>query len=104
MHKIYTAANLADAYLLRDRLARAGIEVFVFNEHAQGGLGEIPFTQTYPELWLADSHDVARALDEIRAYEAKPGRDDPPHKCPTCGEDNPASFEVCWRCGRPLAG
>ncbi len=103
MHKIYTAANLADAYLVRDRLARAGIEVYVFNEHAQGGLGEIPFTQTYPELWLADGRDVARALDEIHAHEGASRRDDPPRKCPACGEDSPASFDVCWRCGGMLA-
>lgn len=103
MHKIYTAANLADAYLVRDRLARAGIEAYVFNEHAQGGLGEIPFSETYPELWLADGRDVARALEEIRAHEGASRRDDPPHKCPACGEDSPASFDVCWRCGGMLA-
>jgi hypothetical protein len=104
MQRLYRAANLPEAYLLRELLARAGIETVVFNEHAQGGLGEIPFTQAYPELWLTDERDAARARGVIEAYES-PGRSGASDSiCPACGEDNPRGFELCWRCGALLPG
>ncbi len=104
MHRLYTAANLPEAYLLRALLAHAGIEAFVFNEHAHGGLGEIPFMHACPELWLADEADIARATRVIRGYEAPPPASRMSRPCSACGEDNPGGFELCWRCGRPFAG
>jgi hypothetical protein len=26
----------------------------------------------------------------------------PPAKCAACGEENPASFDLCWSCGAGL--
>ena len=39
MRRLCSAANLPEAYLLKQLLEQAGIEARVFNEHAQGGLG-----------------------------------------------------------------
>lgn len=101
MRRIRSAANLPEAYLLKQLLERAGIEAHVFNEHAQGALGEIPFIHAYPEVWVADEADAARAEELIGAYE----RTEPSavtRACPACGEQNPQGFEICWRCGAPL--
>lgn len=101
MQKLYSAANLQDAYLLVHRLDRAGIEVRVLNEHAQGGLGELPFTHVYPEVWLLDPADAARArriVAEHEQGEAAPGT----RLCRACREENPGGFELCWRCGAEL--
>lgn len=101
MRRIRSAANLPEAYLLKQLLERAGIEAHVFNEHAQGALGEIPFIHAYPEVWVADEADAARAEELIGAYErAAPSA--ATHACPACGEQNPQGFEICWRCGAPL--
>jgi ribosomal protein L40E len=27
----------------------------------------------------------------------------PSHRCRDCGEENPGTFETCWRCGHSLA-
>ncbi|UCH54187.1 MAG: DUF2007 domain-containing protein [Pseudomonadota bacterium] len=102
MQKLYSAANLAEAYLVRELLARAGIAVRVFNEHAQGGLGEIPFTQAFPELWIENSGDATRALEVVREYEHALHDARPARRCTVCAEENPASFELCWRCGALL--
>jgi hypothetical protein len=102
MQRLYTAANLPEAYLLVQLLARAGIEARVFNEHAQGGLGEIPFLHTYPEVWLMEPAEEERARRLLAAYEsADPGPGT--RRCPGCGEENPQTFELCWHCGAPLA-
>lgn len=98
MQKLYTAANLPDAYLLVHRLNRAGIEVRVLNEHAQGGLGELPFTHVYPEIWLLEPADAARALRIVAEHE-QPETPARPRLCRACGEQSPGGFELCWRCG-----
>ena len=83
------------------QLAQAGIEARVLNEHAQGGLGEIPFTHAYPEIWIMEPADEARARAIITAYERTPPLQDTA-RCESCGEMNPQGFEICWRCGKPL--
>lgn len=101
MHRLCTAATLPEAHLLRDLLAQAGIEAMVFNEHAQGGLGELPFTHAWPEVWIASAADSEQARRIVDAHERpSPGR--PDHFCPACAEPNPGHFQLCWHCGREL--
>jgi len=101
MQKLYTAANLQDAYLLAGRLALAGIEVRILNEHAHGGLGELPFTHVYPEIWLLEPADAARARDILAEHEQGAPQAGA-RRCRACDEENPAGFELCWRCGAGL--
>jgi len=96
-----TAANLPEAHLLVRLLAEAGIAARILNEHAQGGTGELPFTQTWPEIWLERETDLVRA-DEVRRHFER-GAEEAPRCCAQCGEQNPGSFELCWKCGAPLA-
>jgi hypothetical protein len=101
MKRLYTAADLAEAYLVRDMLADAGIRSRILNEHAQGGIGEIPFTQAYPEIWIEREHDMARARKLVTEFESRTNSD-VYVDCPRCGEENPDNFETCWHCGLPL--
>lgn len=102
MKRVFTAQNLAEARLLADALGRAGIATKIFNEFAQGAMGDIPFLQALPELWVVEEGDEARAGQLIAELcrETQPG---PDHPCPGCGEMNPASFGRCWSCGAVLA-
>lgn len=97
MRRIYSAATLPDAHLVAALLAQAGISVKVFNENAQGGVGEIPFTHAWPEVWLEDERDYKRAREVIRQFER--GGSDRQVVCASCGESNPENFEICWNCG-----
>jgi len=101
MFKLCASANLPEAYLVLHQLEQAGIEACVLNEHAQGGLGEIPFHQAYPEVWVMEEADAVRAREILRAFES-PGVLSGKARCAGCGEENPRNFEVCWHCGRPL--
>jgi len=100
--RIYSANDLQEAHLLMGLLRREGIPAHVFNENAVGGMGEIPFTQTWPEIWLEDDRDRARAEAVIERYEQAPDARAPAVRCHSCGEENPAEFEVCWNCGNEL--
>lgn len=103
MRKLYSAAHLQEAYLLIHRLSHAGIEARVLNEHAVGAVGEIPFLHAFPEVWLVDADDEARARAIVREFEDRRA-DGPPRPCPSCGEENPGGFELCWRCGVGIEG
>ena len=102
MLKAYTAANLQDAHILLGLLRSAGIEAHILNANAQGGLGEIPFMHAYPEIWLSNAHDMKRARQLFDGFE-RPASGLQPRKCPVCGEENPAGFEICWNCAAPTA-
>ena len=96
MKRLYSAADLQQAHLLAQRLREAGIPCHVFNEHLQGGVGEIPFTHAWPELWLEDAADEDRARAIVAAFEHPPPAG-PPRRCPACGEENPGNFQSCWQ-------
>lgn len=102
MIRLYRAADLVQAWLLRDLLLRNGIGALVFNEHAQGGAGQLPVTETYPEVWIEDSVDEARARALVVNFESAIGSDGQERLCSACGESNPAAFEMCWNCGGSL--
>jgi hypothetical protein len=98
MFKVYSAATLPDAHMMRGLLAQAGIEARVFNENAVGGMGEIPFTHTYPEVWVVNERDLQPARDLIREFE-RPAANPGSVYCARCGETNPGNFQTCWNCG-----
>lgn len=101
MRRLYSAATLPDAHLVKGLLAQAGIEARVFNENAQGGMGEIPFTHAWPEVWIVDDADFARAGEIVRQFE-QPATSGPARACGQCAEENPGNFQVCWHCGAGL--
>ena len=72
MLRAYSAGSLLDAYLVQNLLTEAGIETQILNEYALGGTGEIPFTQTYPEVWLVNESDYTDARNIIASFEHRP--------------------------------
>ncbi len=101
MKRLCKAASLPDAHILRGLLEQEGIEVHVFNENAQSGVGQLPVTEALPELWVDNENDWQRAQQVVRRFEAAP-RIDTTLRCATCGEDNPGNFQLCWSCGAAL--
>ena len=101
MERFYIALNRFDAYLVLHRLQHAGIGAHVFNEHMQSIVGDVPPEVAQPQVWLEDGGDRPRAeavLAAMRAERTKTGT----VWCPNCREENPANFELCWKCGRSL--
>lgn len=101
MKKIYSASNLMEAQIVLDLLEHAYIPAQIFNQHAQGVAGEIPFTHAYPEVWIKRDEDYERGKHVIETYENTPVTTGNV-QCPTCGEENPANFQLCWKCGGGL--
>ena len=100
MKRVHAAFNLPEAHLLVDLLAHRGIRARVFNANASSLAGELPIDCSLPQVWVDDARDAPRARELIEAFVRS--RNGPPVTCPTCGEENPSSFELCWACGAGL--
>jgi Putative prokaryotic signal transducing protein len=101
MKKLCTASNLPEAHLMCGLLEQAGISARVFNANAQGGVGQLPFTEAWPEVWVERDRDLPRARDIVQAFEQAPAVSGS-LRCPGCSEDNPSTFQLCWNCGEAL--
>lgn len=81
------------------------IATFLKNQFGTSGVGELPFVEVVPQLWVLNEADAPRAralieaLDESTATEPAPAWD-----CPACGTHLDAAFTHCWKCSasRPL--
>jgi Putative prokaryotic signal transducing protein len=103
MKRIYTGDTLAEVGHLRNLLEQSGIQCFIKNEQLSGALGEVPFLECLPELWVLDDADqqaAERHVRDFRNVEVEGG----PWRCDRCHEENEAQFAACWNCGRPDAG
>jgi len=78
-------------------LRQQGISCHLRNENLVGALGELPPTECWPEVWIADDGDQERAQEIINAALA-PLASQPGWHC-RCGEDLEGQFSHCWRCG-----
>lgn len=101
MKKIYSANNLMEAQIVLDLLEHAYIPARIFNQNAISAVGEIPFTHAYPEVWIVRDEDFERGKRIVATYENTPVATGNVH-CPSCHEENPANFQLCWKCGNGL--
>ena len=97
----YVAVDLQDAHIASSLLEQEGIENTILNSNARSAMGEIPFTHTYPQVWVLDDGALELALMVIRGYEHSASFKESIF-CRGCGEANPGNFKLCWNCGRDL--
>ena len=74
----------------------------IFNANASSLAGELPIEASLPQVWVERDLDAARAREAIEQYLKSSDHRGPARECPHCGEENPATFDLCWNCGRSL--
>ncbi len=79
-------------------LEEHGIACMIKNTYLLGAAGEIPPTECWPELWVADE-DSLQARRLLRVELSGEARNGEPWTCPDCGEPIEGQFTQCWRCG-----
>ncbi len=85
------AAHLAGA------LRAAGIECEVRNTALSGALGEIPFLECAPQIWIRNALDEARA--KVLIEQLRRPVEGEHWTCTVCGETLEPQFSQCWKCG-----
>jgi hypothetical protein len=97
MKRVYRSDDRLLVGHLREVLAAQGIACVVRNDYLGGAVGELPPNECWPELWVVDSADWARA-EALVAAQLGPAATTP-WICPGCGETVEGQFAQCWRCG-----
>lgn len=96
---IYTHENQFLVRNVQNILKEAGIDSVLKNQFSSGGVGELSPIDSWPELWLTEDDQFARAKDLVaNAYNEQAQTD---WCCPQCGETNGGAFEICWNCSEP---
>lgn len=96
MTLIFTRENKLIVENARNLLALEGIETVMKNEFSSGAAGDLAPQDTWPELWLTDDEQLARAQSVIATMEKKAQA--PDWYCNNCHEVNGPAFDVCWHC------
>lgn len=95
MKLLSRADNLVLGSIWADTLRAAGIRCELRNTTLSGAIGEIPFLECAPQVWVnpRDEERARAILSELRR---------PPHGapwfCSSCGESSEAQFGSCWKC------
>ncbi|MCU0975068.1 MAG: DUF2007 domain-containing protein [Steroidobacteraceae bacterium] len=98
MKRVYTAESLVQVVHVRNLLQSEGIRTELRNERLGGAVGEIPFLEAWPELWVAElEFDRAQELIELELHSH--GLEEPEWTCTGCGERVEGQFGECWKCG-----
>ena len=98
MKRVFSSEALVDIGHLKNVLEQHGIRCTIRNEQLSGALGEVPFLECLPELWVLDETRVEEARRLIESQQA-PAEDGAPWRCRFCGETNDAQYGACWQCG-----
>lgn len=87
------------AALLKEILVAEGIDCILRNDQLSSAIGEIPFVECSPELWIVDGETYPRAKLLLDAWLQKNALTDEYWICPNCGEQIQGHFGACWSCG-----
>jgi Putative prokaryotic signal transducing protein len=102
MKKLTSAPTLVTIHHYRNVLTAEGIASEIRNEFFGGILGDMPFTETWVQLWVVNDLDYERALQLIgdSALDESPSES---WRCDKCGEENEGQFAACWSCGTAVS-
>jgi hypothetical protein len=91
------------ALLLKELLEGEGVACLIRNEELFAAMGEIPFIECFPELWVVDDEVYPRARVLLDGWLKRDEPKGEPWVCSGCGETLEGQFGACWNCGRERA-
>ncbi len=98
MKKLNSSESLITINHWKNILQSEGISCEIRNQHLGSIMGEMPFVEVWPQLWIVNDLDFDRAQQLISddVVDESPAE---PWKCRRCGEENEGQFAACWSCG-----
>ena len=98
MIKVYENFDITQVGAMQSILESNGIRTHIKNYYSAGALGELPFVEICPQLYVLEESDVPRAkrLLQVDQPEGEKASD---WVCPKCETENEGQFQGCWNCG-----
>ena len=94
MKKLTSADSLVTINHYKNILKSEGIACEIRNEHLGAIMGEMPFAEVWPQLWVRNNLDYDRALQLISESSTTESSFDA-WSCKECGEENEGQFAAC---------
>ena len=98
MKKVTAVDSLITINHYKNLLESEGIPAFIRNEHLGSIVGEMPFQEVWPQLWVKNDLDFDRAVELINQQSLAAESPSVPWTCEKCGLEIEGQFEVCWNC------
>jgi hypothetical protein len=98
MIKVFENFDFSRVGQIRSLLESNDIHTFVKNEFTSGVVGEVPFVEACPQLFILDEADLVRARRLIQQAEGDSvaAAD---WTCSQCQSEVEGQFGQCWNCG-----
>jgi putative signal transducing protein len=84
--------------MLKSLLEDTGIPCMIRNENLSSAMGELPFQECFPELWIMKDQDYPRAAEMVQTWRSTRIEIHDSWIC-RCGETIEGQFTSCWNCG-----
>ncbi|CAN5511859.1 hypothetical protein BH20VER1_BH20VER1_03450 [soil metagenome] len=101
MRKIFESSDSVRVGQYQSMLESDGIRTFVKNLNQSSLMGEVPFAEVYPELWIVEEGDFEEAQRLLASYTSAGSGRVADWICPRCGEEVPKELGQCWKCDTP---
>ena len=98
MIKVYENFDFSRVGQMQSLLEANGIATFIRNQYGSSVMGEIPFVEVVPQLFVLHDADHRRAL-ELLQLDLPADESLGDWVCPECGVDVEAPLVRCWKCG-----
>lgn len=101
MIKVFEDFDFSRVGQMQSLLESHGIRTFLKNEFGSSVVGELPFVEVIPQLFVLEEKDQAKAYELIsaEALAVQPGDD---WICSECSAEVDGHFAQCWKCGKAL--
>jgi len=98
MIKVFENFDFSRVGQMQSLLESQGIKTFIRNQFSSSVVGELPFLEVIPQLYVLEENDLARAIELLKLdLPVEDAGDD--WVCPQCGIDVEGNFSRCWKCG-----
>ena len=101
MKKVTSVDSLVTINHYKNLLESEGIPAFLKNEHLGSIVGEMPFQEAWPQLWVRNDLDYDRAVQLIDSQNIVAESPTASWRCSQCGTENEGQFSACWQCSEP---
>ena len=101
MLKVFENFDFSRVGQMQSLLESRGIPTFLKNQFTSSVIGEVPFVEVCPQLFILDERDQLAAkqllsdgMDEVGAVTG--------WTCDACRTEVEGQFDQCWNCGAVL--
>jgi hypothetical protein len=96
--KVFENFDFSRVGQMQSLLESHGIKTFIRNQYGSSVMGEVPFVEVVPQLFVLRDSDVERAMALLQLDLPRTATADD-WVCPECGVEVEGQFDRCWKCG-----